>query len=137
MGSGTQFDYIISKVGDYNYHCDVHFSLGMTGAFTAIPSPMIERSAVQTGANLQVQDIYPNPAVLSPVRIVYTVPAAQRVTLAIYNMQGAKVATLAQGKRSQGEYRVDLVPNALPSGTYIARLTGVHQSANRSFFIVR
>ncbi len=33
--TGSQFDYVIKVPGTYRYQCNVHFSIGMVGSFTA------------------------------------------------------------------------------------------------------
>ena len=44
--TGTDFKYVITAPGTYNYHCDIHFPLGMTGKFTA----------KSTGVQMQMQN---------------------------------------------------------------------------------
>jgi len=64
---------------------------------------------------------HPNP--FNPTTTIrYNLPQATYVTLAIYNANGQKVATLVNEDRSAGFYQVLLNASNLPSGTYIARL---------------
>jgi plastocyanin len=52
--TSTSFDYVPTMVGTYNYHCSIHFAMGMTGSFTVSPlgvPPLPEISFL----------IYPNP----------------------------------------------------------------------------
>jgi plastocyanin len=60
--SSLSFDYIPSVPGTYDYHCSIHFAMGMTGSFT-VTNP--------TG----IQDVWKNPSV-----IVYPNPFFNRVT---------------------------------------------------------
>jgi hypothetical protein len=54
----------------------------------------------------------------------YTLPKASMVHLAIYDMAGRKVATLAQGEQAAGTYRASLsgAGRTLAAGGYVARL---------------
>ncbi len=54
----------------------------------------------------------------------YTLPRASMVHLAVYDMAGRKVATLAQGEQAAGAYRAALssAGRVLPAGGYVARL---------------
>jgi plastocyanin len=135
--TGTEFNYPVKTPGTYNYQCDVHFSVGMTGSFTANAMPVIEKTGNRYGSGLQIQEIEPNPALRSQVRIAYIVPEAQKVTLALYSLQGRKVATLVQGRKEAGKYQVDMLPDELASGTYFCRLQGIGSSSQRSLFIIR
>ena len=135
--SGTQFDYPVKSPGVYNYQCDVHFSLGMTGTFTSTPAGMNGSTAPPSPLNLQLLEITPNPALQTQIRIGYGVPDAQKVTLALYNMQGRKVMTLFQGLKASGRYDANLAPDQLASGTYLCRLQGSKTSVQRSVFIIK
>ncbi|MGE5316681.1 MAG: T9SS type A sorting domain-containing protein [Chloroflexota bacterium] len=53
----TQFEYIVTVEGTYNYVCTPHASLGMTGSFTATASLGFDNKSWVTSAKL-----YPNPA---------------------------------------------------------------------------
>ncbi|MFQ5570773.1 MAG: T9SS type A sorting domain-containing protein [Rhodothermales bacterium] len=60
---------------------------------------------------------YPNP--FNPTtRITYTLPAAERVTLTIYDTLGRTVRTLVDAHRGAGTHTVDFTGETLPSGLY-------------------
>lgn len=66
---------------------------------------------------------YPNP--FNPAtRINFSIPTSDFVNLSIYNMVGEKVGELVNENLSAGEYDVSFDANGLPSGIYIARLSG-------------
>jgi hypothetical protein len=64
---------------------------------------------------------YPNP--FNPVtEILYFIPRSEHVSLKVYNVLGAEVATLVEGKRSAGSYSVRWNAEGLASGMYFCRL---------------
>jgi hypothetical protein len=77
---------------------------------------------------------YPNP--FNPrTTVSYTVPSRGAVTVAIYDLHGARVATLFNGERAAGAYSVDWDGRAdnaavAASGVYFARIE--HASGTRS-----
>jgi len=64
---------------------------------------------------------YPNPFNAS-TEIRYSLPAAARVSLRVFNVRGEQVATLAEGCRETGTYTVRWDPGELASGIYFCRL---------------
>jgi hypothetical protein len=75
--------------------------------------------------------VHPNPA--NPVTwISFTLPAPQQATLAVYNILGAKVTTLASGFQMPGTHNVIWNASQYSSGLYIIRLeTGGWTQAGR------
>ncbi|MEM9996450.1 MAG: T9SS type A sorting domain-containing protein, partial [Bacteroidota bacterium] len=65
---------------------------------------------------------YPNPFA-SGTAIRYTLDRAANVRLAVFDAQGREVAVLAEGTHAAGEHAADFEAAALPSGTYLYRLT--------------
>ncbi len=64
--------------------------------------------------------IYPNPPG-STARLRYSVPEAGRVTIALYSVQGRKVATLVDAIKSPGEYQLELSTGGLAVGVYFCK----------------
>jgi len=64
---------------------------------------------------------YPNPFNPSTT-IVFEVPRLQKVTLAVYNILGQRIAALVDDNLSPGKYKVVFEATSLPSGTYFYRL---------------
>ena len=81
---------------------------------------------VPTAVALQLHPAYPNP--FNPrTTIPYSLPQAGRVTLAIYDVRGARVATLVDADLPAGEQSAawsgaDDRGAPMPSGLYFARL---------------
>ncbi|MCX6138927.1 MAG: T9SS type A sorting domain-containing protein, partial [Ignavibacteriales bacterium] len=72
-------------------------------------------------ANYQLAQNYPNPFNPSTT-INFSLPVASNVTLKVYNMLGAEVATVAQGLHAPGAYSVRFDASNLASGVYVYTL---------------
>jgi len=90
------------------------------------PAQELETASVpETFALLQN---YPNP--FNPAtRIRYTLPTSMKVTLKVYNLNGAEVRTLVNGYRAAGAYEVEWdgrhnSGGRVASGAYLYRLQG-------------
>jgi hypothetical protein len=65
----------------------------------------------------------PSPNPFNPVtRISYTVPSAQHVRIAIYDVAGRLVENLVNEVKAPGEYMVEWNAGNLPSGVYFYRM---------------
>ena len=70
----------------------------------------------------------PNPA-RGSVSLRFTLPAPGPARLAVYDVQGRRVAVLADGERGAGGHAVRWEPGALPAGAYLVRLDAGGRSA--------
>ena len=77
----------------------------------------------------------PNPF-RSSTEIVYALPQRTDVTLAVYDLMGRRVATLASGSRGTGVHRARLSSTSLPSGAYVVRLQADGQQKTRRITVV-
>lgn len=84
---------------------------------------------------------YPNPA--NPgTRIVYILPDAAAVKLAIYNLRGQLVRSYERGQQQAGNHEItwdgrDLTGSLVTSGTYFYRLTAGNQSVTKRLMLVK
>ncbi|MFH1735919.1 MAG: T9SS type A sorting domain-containing protein [bacterium] len=63
----------------------------------------------------------PNPA--NPITwISYNLPYPQKAEIAVYNLLGQKVATLASGLQMPGSHRIPWVADDVASGVYWVRM---------------
>lgn len=78
----------------------------------------------------------PNP--FNPVsRLYFTLPDACSTTLGIYNLRGQCVRTLVDGHLQQGRYGVEFDGSGLPSGIYLARLSGNGMTATTRLTLLK
>ena len=74
-------------------------------------------------ANYTLHQNYPNP--FNPSTIIeFSVPITSFVSLKVFNVLGAEMATLVNENKSPGTHRVTWNANGYPSGVYLYRLIG-------------
>ncbi len=85
-------------------------------------TPVIaEEPAVALPKGYRLSQNYPNP--FNPeTEIRYSLPREEQVSLRVYNVTGAEVAVLADGRRAAGTYSVRWNAGDLASGVYFCRL---------------
>jgi hypothetical protein len=85
--------------------------------------------------NFDLEQNYPNP--FNPVtQIKFSIPAANQVTLKVYNMLGQEVATLVNEYKNAGTYQVSFDAASLPSGAYIYSISaGNYKSAKKMLLL--
>jgi flagellar hook assembly protein FlgD len=72
--------------------------------------------------------------------ITYSLPGAAEVELAVYDLSGRRVSTVARGSRASGVHEehvalTDETGRPLPAGVYLYRLTAGNDAATRKFVI--
>ncbi len=88
-----------------------------------------------------LEEARPNP--FNPLTtLAFSLTAPRRVTLAVYDLTGRRVATLADGDFTAGGHTAswngaDAGGRALPSGTYVARLTSGATVTSKKLVLVR
>lgn len=112
------------------------FGSGGSGGSQALPSPKRETaSGPSMPLELFVRS-YPNP--FNPrTTIHYTLPAASRVTLRIFDLQGRKVATLVDAEQRAGQHEVVWEAQNVASGVYLYRLETPTRSETRKMVLLR
>jgi hypothetical protein len=115
---------------------DNGFPVGNLNAFPAKRSEWGKSAVINSGSNtssttaegLAISECFPNPF-KSQTTIFYSVTAAQKIEVSIYNMTGQKTTTLVNRKMDEGNYSIvwDGKNNAggnLPRGSYFLTLSG-------------
>jgi plastocyanin len=121
MASGSSFSYHIAVAGSYAFRCDIHFSIGMTGTFTATQSsvrynPRPQGSVRQGEIHADIENGAGIPFV------ALAVPAARRITISVFDLSGRKTATLLDRFVLPGSYSIPLGDAAHKSGFYFITL---------------
>ena len=103
------------------YGFDYHDAYSMTSAFlTGAPHAATGRSEPPIPDELQLS-VVPNPFA-SKAELRFTLPAVAEVDLALYDLAGHRMATLAGGMTDAGAHRIALQSAGLGSGSYIVLL---------------
>ena len=79
---------------------------------------------------------YPNPF-NATTRLGFAVPRESRVQLRVYDLNGREVATLLDGVRPVGEYRIFWNAENLAAGSYFVRMEAGDFSATRKVLLVK
>ncbi len=90
-----------------------------------------------TPKEFSLEQNYPNPFNPS-TNIAYSLPANSIVSIAVYDVNGRKVADLERGvSKTAGNHLVRFDASNLASGVYIYRIDAKSNSQNQSFSQVR
>ena len=87
-------------------------------------------------ANTRLWQNYPNPFNPS-TEIVFDLPRAARVEVAVFNIMGQRVATLVDDVRAAGTHRVSWDGHDLSSGIYFCRLQAGEFVETRKMMLLR
>ncbi len=101
---------VASAIHDASDHLPVFVDLAYTDGL----------AAGTPAATLRL-DAYPNP--FNPAtRLSFSLPAAGRTTVAIFDIHGRHVDTLIDAEQAEGTVTLDWRPEHLPGGVYLAQL---------------
>ncbi len=92
--------------------------------------------SVETTENPTPVVVYPNP--FNPqTTITFTLPRADEVSLAVYDMNGRKVAQLVKGWYPAGAYRATFNGDIFASGVYLARFESGGITQTRKLLLMK
>ncbi len=95
---------------------------------------VVEKAGLPT--EFAIEQNYPNP--FNPTTtIVYNVPEASEVKVAVYNMQGQEVGVLVQGSVAAGRHEVTFEAGKLPSGLYLVRVQTAENVYTRRITLIK
>jgi hypothetical protein len=103
----------------FNEYADVATGLTRANFVPAAGTGVLPSSPAAVG--LQLAQNVPNPF-RGSATISYTIPTSGHVSLALFDVLGRRVRTLADGVESAGRHDVSLSGEGLPSGVYFYRL---------------
>jgi hypothetical protein len=115
--------------GNYIYVLD-HYSL-MVFAF---PATGVEDG--QLAERFSLSQNYPNPF-NAATTISYSLPSASDVNIDIFDIQGRKITTLAEGRKAAGAHAATWRADGISSGIYFYRLRAGDFSETRRMVLVK
>ncbi len=126
------FMYKITTAGTYQYQCNFHVGMGMTGTFTV--SALGIKSVL--GSTVISAAMYPNPA-NEIVNLTYNTTAVSDVQIAIYNEQG-KLADHYSGNNLPASLHLQEIPvYNLPGGIYYCIITAGDAESCIKFVVIK
>jgi plastocyanin len=131
----TSFRYVISIPGTYNYQCNLHFLLGMVGVIQASPIG-IEPVSSNVPGKYELYQNFPNPFNPSTT-IQFDIAERVPVDISIYDMRGAKIATLVSEQLSAGSYKVTWDGSSGPSGAYFIRFSAGSFTQTKKMVLIK
>jgi glucose/arabinose dehydrogenase len=90
----------------------------------------------ETVLTYRLDQNFPNPFNPSTM-ITYTVPKESLVTIKVYDYLGQEVATLVNGVKNAGQYRLTWNASSYPSGVYFYRMTADGQSIGKKMVLIK
>jgi hypothetical protein len=112
----------------FNGEQDVYYSL-------IVPS-YVRINENQQGTNVYALKSYPNPF-RSKATISFELKEKDFITLKVYDIKGAEVATLVNGLREAGVYRESFEPSGREGGVYYYRLQTSQSSQQQRIILLR
>lgn len=86
--------------------------------------------------NFQLFQNYPNP--FNPSTIIsYSIPAAENVTIKVYDLLGKEIATLVNENQSAGIHKIKYNAANVSSGFYIYRITAGNFTAAKKMMLLK
>jgi len=93
-------------------------------------------SSKGTPGSFEIARVYPTPAD-DRISIDVALPENADIDIAIYDIAGRRVATVASGQYSPDEYTITGDVSGLANGVYIVRMTGEGLSASKRFVVAK
>ena len=131
----TSFTYVITTAGQYNYQCNFHVSMGMTGVLNVSPIG-IQPIAGNVPEKYMLYQNFPNP--FNPVtNIKFDLPKKSEVEMKIFDLTGGNVVTLVNGELEAGSYSVDWDASSDASGIYFYSLKTSGFASTKKMIVVK
>lgn len=107
-----------------NYYVEIHYA--STGIEDKKPIPK----------SFYVRSNYPNP--FNPTTTIeFGIPAQEKVTVSIYNVNGQKIATLVDGTLSPGVHKVQWDGSGVASGMYFYQVQTPKKTIIRKMLLIK
>jgi len=89
-----------------------------------------------TPGSFDIVRIYPTPA-YDRISIDVIIPEQSDIDIAIYDISGRRVSTIASGQYNEGEYTLSSYITGLTNGVYIVRMTANGFSSSKNFVVAK
>jgi len=131
----TSFTYVVMAPGTYNFQCNFHVLMGMTGTIIVNPTGIIPVSG-SVPDKFSLKQNYPNP--FNPVTTIkFDIAKNSAVKLRLFNVQGEEATTLVSRELQPGSYSVDWNASNYASGIYYYRLEATGFSDTKKLMLVK
>jgi hypothetical protein len=87
-------------------------------------------------ASIQLGQNHPNPFT-GQTLIPFYLPTMTQFRLAVYDVMGREVATVAEEEFAAGQHELGFNANELPVGTYILKLTAGSETVTRTMILTK
>ncbi len=139
LSQNQSYAFQFTVAGAYRYHCTPHPS--MIGRITVAPNGVEGDNTVSSEATLSLAQNVPNPAGWRTT-IAFELSRQGEASLAVYDLSGKNVATLAQGTLKAGRHVLswdgrNAQGGRLPGGVYFYRLRAEGKSLTRRAVLIR
>lgn len=104
--------------------------------FEGIQKPLVHNSDIVEVSEFKLYTNFPNPFNPS-TKISFDIPEKTHVDLAVYDIQGKKVATLANEMLESGNYSIKFNSGHLPSGTYLYKIVAGEFTDSKKMMLVK
>jgi len=114
---------------------EYHLESGLWGTLGEVVTS-VNSDAEQIPAKFELKQNYPNPFNPSTT-IRYSIAAATRVVLRVYDILGRQVATLVDEDMQPGRYRTTFSAVELPSGVYFYQIQAGDFQRARKLIVIK
>lgn len=131
VGSGWVFSHTFMTAGEYQYQCDPHVALGMTGGIAVSPISSVKESLVSNSS--LVASIYPQPAAgFVVIEFSKELPTTSLWSVNVYNLAGQEVS---RTPLSGTPFRLET--GNWTAGTYFFHLANENRVVESGTFVVQ
>jgi photosystem II stability/assembly factor-like uncharacterized protein len=127
---------------DHNYNYTLTFTpdgravTGSGGCIYITKHPVTGVEVAETTASFSLAQSYPNPVTSGQsASVQFSLPNAEHVTLVLYNMNGQRIATLAEGRYNPGAHTVPVATAGLVPGVYVYRLLAGDKAESKMLLV--
>ena len=137
--TGPSFSYLVQQAVDPPITIMIYPLPGFLPLIVEIPPGdgcVEEAGAQEAELAFELKHAYPNPCNGSAI-LEYSLPQTMEAELAVYNLQGERMITLATGLQNAGLHQLRLVMDRWPTGLYLCRLQSGSEIQTRRLVLLR